>query len=521
MTSHDVFRPVVLVILDGWGIEAPGVGNAITLADTPVFDNIWRNYPHATLKTSGLDVGLTEGQMGNSEVGHTNLGAGFVVHQTLTRINLDIDEGTFFQNEVLNEAIRVARERGSQLHLMGLLSDGGVHSHIDHVKALITLCKRKSFDDVVVHAFLDGRDTSPHGGVAYLAGLLEHMHEEGTGKLASIVGRYYAMDRDRRWGRTRAAFDLLVSAEGDSTSDPLAKVRERYEHDQTDEFMQPIVVLDDDQRATRITDGDVIVFFNFRADRGRQLTSALTGTAPDEAEMPASPSNLHVVTMTEYDAALPVHVAFTPQSVEHPLARVLSEAGRTQFHTAETEKYAHVTYFFNGGREEPFDGEDREMVQSPMVATYDKQPEMSAAGVATCACSAIESGAYDFVVLNFANCDMVGHTGILKAAIEATEAVDAQLKRILDATLGAGGVAIVTADHGNAEQMLVPGTGAPMTAHTTNPVPVVLVMPDESPIRRVALRDGGRLADIAPTVLDLMGIPQPDVMSGRSLLAPD
>ena len=518
MNANAALRPVVLVILDGWGIEAPGVGNAITLADTPNFDAIWRHYPHASLKTSGLDVGLTDGQMGNSEVGHTNLGAGFVVHQTLTRIGLAIEDGSFFENPELVQAIEVARERGSTLHLMGLMSDGGVHSHIEHLKALLQLCKRRTLDKVVVHAFLDGRDTSPHGGVDYLEDLSAEMRRLQVGRVASVVGRYYAMDRDRRWDRTRKALGLLVSASGESTFDPVATIKAQYANDVTDEFMPPIVVDDEHGKATRITDGDAVVFFNFRADRGRQLTSALAGTTPPEAEMPPAPSNLHIVTMTEYDSTLPVHVAFEPESVDVPLARVISETGKRQFHAAETEKYAHVTYFFNGGRELPFDGEERRMVQSPMVATYDMQPEMSAAGVANEAIAAIASGEFEFVVLNFANCDMVGHTGILRAAIAATEAVDHQMQRVLNATLEAGGAALVTADHGNAEQMLVPDTHAPMTAHTTNPVPIVLVSPDHSTVRDAALRDGGRLADVAPTILQLMGIDQPAQMTGRSLL---
>jgi 2,3-bisphosphoglycerate-independent phosphoglycerate mutase len=514
-------RPVVLVILDGWGLEAPGVGNAITLADTPTFDRIWHAYPKTTLKTSGTDVGLTEGQMGNSEVGHLNLGAGFVVHQTLTRIGLAVEDGSFFHNPVLVDAVKRAKDSGTTLHLMGLVSDGGVHSHIQHLFAVLKLAKRHGLENVAVHAFLDGRDTSPHGGLTYLRQLQEEMAELGVGHLASIIGRYNAMDRDRRWGRTRSAFDLLVSANGESTSDPLETIRQHYEQDSTDEFMPPIVVDDEEGRATRITSGDVIIFFNFRADRGRQLTQALTGTAPDEAEMPTPPANLHVVTMTEYERDLPVNVAFEPETVDHPLARALGDAGCRQFHTAETEKYAHVTYFFNGGREAPFEGEERKLVQSPMIATYDLQPEMSAAGVADEACKAISSGAFDFVVLNFANCDMVGHTGILRAAIEATAAVDGELRRILDATLQAEGVALVTADHGNAEQMLVPGTNEPMTAHTTNPVPFVLVSGEDSPVRHVKLRDGGRLANVAPTALHLMGIDRPEQMTARSLIETD
>lgn len=520
MSSLSPVRPVVLVILDGWGLEAPGVGNAIALADTPTFDRIWHAYPHTTLKTSGKDVGLTEGQMGNSEVGHLNLGAGFVVNQTLTRINLAIEDGSFFENPALVDAVNRAREDRVTLHLMGLLSDGGVHSHVDHLYALLELAKRHDVRNVAVHAFLDGRDTSPHAGLGHLEDLRAEMDRQGTGRLASIVGRYYAMDRDKRWERVRAAYDLLVSASGESTRDPLTTIQRHYTDGETDEFMSPIVIDDPEGHATRVKSGDVVIVFNFRSDRGRQITRALTGTAPEEAEIQQQLSNLHVVTMTEYEEGLPVRVAFGPLNVEYPLARAISEAGLLQFHTAETEKYAHVTYFLNGGREEPFEGEAREMVQSPMVATYDMQPEMSAAGVASEACKVIASRSANFVVLNFANCDMVGHTGILKAAIEATATVDRQLQRVLDATLRAGGIALVTADHGNAERMLVPDTSQPMTAHTTNPVPFVLVSGDDSPWRHVSLREGGRLANVAPTILQLMGITKPEQMTSRSLIDP-
>ncbi|CAN5172744.1 2,3-bisphosphoglycerate-independent phosphoglycerate mutase [soil metagenome] len=515
--TQPAISPVVLVILDGWGLGPPSDGNAIELADTPTFDRISRDYPATTLKTSGLDVGLTDGQMGNSEVGHLNLGAGYVVNQTLTRINLAIHDVSFFENPALVNAVKRAVDSGVTLHLMGLLSDGGVHSHIDHLKALLELCARHHAQNVAVHAFLDGRDTSPNGGMTYLAELQQAVVSSGAGHIASIIGRYYAMDRDKRWERTRQAFDLLVSAKGESTTDPLATVQHHYHKEITDEFMSPIVVDDERGLATRITDGDVVILFNFRADRGRQLTQALTGTTPEGSEMPEPPANLHIVTMTEYENGLPVEVAFLPETIEHPLARVISEAGRRQFHSAETEKYAHVTYFFNGGWEAPFRGEERSMIQSPMVSTYDLEPEMSAPGVARAVCDAIRSGDIDFFVMNFANCDMVGHTGILLAAIKATQAVDRELGRVLHTTLEAGGVVLVTADHGNAEEMFVPGTNQPMTAHTTNPVPCVLVSPEGSAYREVTLREG-RLADIAPTVLHLMGIDQPEMMTGRSLI---
>lgn len=521
MSTTSAMSPVVLVILDGWGIDRPGAGNAITLADTPRFDEIWRQYPHTSLKTSGLDVGLTDGQMGNSEVGHLNLGAGFVVHQTLTRINLAIEDGSFFEIPALTGAVNRAKESGTTLHLMGLLSDGGVHSHIGHLKALLQLCARQEVQNVAIHSFLDGRDTSPHGGADYLTELQDAIARTGVGRIASVIGRYDAMDRDRRWERTRRAYDLLVSASGELVSDPVEAVRQQYRQEITDEFMSPMMVADAEGKATRIAAGDSIIFFNFRADRARQITHALTGTAPEEAELPAPPANLLLVTMSQYEPGLPVDVAFPPELVDYPVARVISEAGKRQVHMAETEKYAHVTYFFNGGREEPFEGESRRLVSSPKVATYDMQPEMSAAGVADEARVALASGEAEFIVLNFANCDMVGHTGILRAAILATEAVDQQLGRVLDATLQAGGVALVTADHGNAEQMIVPGTNQPMTAHTTTPVPFVMVSGDDSPVRNVTLRDGGRLADVAPTILELMGIDQPAEMTGQSLIVRD
>lgn len=519
MTTSYAYRPVVLVILDGWGIAPPGPGNAITLADTPTFDHIVTSYPNATLRTSGLDVGLVDGQMGNSEVGHLNLGAGFVVNQTLTRIKLAIDDRSLFTNPVLNSAITSVRESGGTLHLMGLVSDGGVHSHVDHLVALLQLCHEQGLADVAVHAFLDGRDTSPHGGADYLASLLTTMETIGTGRLASIVGRYFAMDRDHRWERTKIAMDLLVSGVGDPTLDPVEAVRQRYSEGVTDEFMTPIAVGDPLNPGNRVKPGDVTICFNFRADRARQLCAALTGTAPVTSGLSSAPAGLRLVTLTEYDPGLPASVAYGAEIVEHPLARVVSEAGIKQFHSAETEKYAHVTYFFNGGTEDPYPGEDRGLVPSPKVPTYDLQSEMSAPGVAEVVCRAIASGEYGFIVLNFANCDMVGHTGVIPAAVAATSAVDRELGRVLAATLAAGGVALVTADHGNAEQLLTADTNQPMTAHTTNPVPVVLVSPEGSPLANVSLRHG-RLADVAPTILQLLGVPQPATMTGQSLIEP-
>jgi 2,3-bisphosphoglycerate-independent phosphoglycerate mutase len=518
MTSKD-HGPIVLVVLDGWGLEPPSTGNAIVLAETPVFDWLWASYPHTTLKTSGRDVGLPAGQMGNSEVGHLNLGAGFVVFQSIVRVDNAIEDGSFFNNPGLLSAMQRASESGRTLHLMGLVSDGGVHSHIRHLDALLAMAARFGLTRVAVHAFLDGRDTSPTGGAAYLADVQAMIDQHGTGAIASVVGRYYAMDRDKRWQRTRQAFDLLVHATGDVTEDAVVAVRTKYDDDVTDEFMTPISVRDPGDAPTVIRDGDAVVYFNFRADRARQLTQALIGPVVEAAPFADRPSDLVFVTMTDYADYLSATVAFPAIDVVHPLARVIAAAGLRQFHTAETEKYAHVTYFFNGGREEPFDGEERVLVPSPKVATYDLQPEMSAHGVGDATCNAIASGRFSFVIVNFANCDMVGHTGVLRAAIAATEAVDRELGRIVEATLQRGGTLLVTADHGNAERMLVPGTNEPMTAHTTNPVPFMLVAPDDAPHRHAVLRDAGRLADMAPTVLRLLGSAQPADMTGISLLA--
>jgi len=513
--------PVVLVILDGWGLEPPGIGNAIELAETLTFERVWNAYPHTTLRTSGLDVGLPAGQMGNSEVGHLNLGAGFIVFQSIARIDLAIQDGTFFANPALLRATMTAREPGRTLHLLGLVSDGGVHSHIRHIGALLRLAEREGVNDVAIHAILDGRDTSPHGGIAYLREVESMFQRHGRGKLASVIGRYFALDRDNRWERVRTAYDLLVSGAGQPVMDAVAAVEMHYAAGTTDEFMVPLSIHDVDEPATTIQDGDSVIFFNFRADRARELTQALIGSAIEGQTFDTQLANLDFVMMTDYAAYFPANTAFPAINVVFPLARVISESGLRQFHTAETEKYAHVTYFFNGGREEPFEGEVRTLTQSPKIATYDLQPEMSATGVASATVDALQTGDYAFIIVNFANCDMVGHTGVLGAAIQATEAVDAQLGRIIAATLAQGGTVLVTADHGNVEQMLVPGTNQPMTAHTLNPVPFIVVAPEDAPYRHAALRDGGRLADVAPTVLDLLHIALPREMTGVSLLRLD
>jgi 2,3-bisphosphoglycerate-independent phosphoglycerate mutase len=511
--------PVVLVILDGWGIGRDEPGNAILLAHTPTMDQLWAEYPHATLRTSGEDVGLPAGQMGNSEVGHTNIGAGFVVYQWLTRLDRAVASGEFAANPALNGAIDRALATGGALHLLGLVSNGGVHSHIRHLEALLRLAKARGLppERVVVHAFTDGRDTSPLSGLGFITELERAMAEIGVGRIGTVSGRYYAMDRDRRWDRTRRAYDAIVHGEGERAASAAEVVERAYAAGITDEFIPPTVI-DGGRGPATIAPGDSVIFFNFRADRGRQLSEALVGEGFGGWERGPRVPELHLVTMTRYEEGLPAEVAFAPMDVVNPLARVDSEAGLTQLHTAETEKYPHVTFFLNGGREEPFPGEDRLLIPSPKVATYDLQPEMSARAVTDAVVSGIESGLYRLIVVNYANGDMVGHTGVLPAVVSAIETVDACLARVIAATLAADGVALVTADHGNAEEMIDSATGTPLTAHTTNPVPVILVAPDSSPYRRAPLRQDGRLAAIAPTVLRLLGLPVPPAMTEPPLV---
>jgi 2,3-bisphosphoglycerate-independent phosphoglycerate mutase len=512
--------PVVLVILDGWGIGRDEPGNAALHADTPTMDRLWASYPHATLLTSGEAVGLPAGQMGNSEVGHMNIGAGFVVYQWLTRLDRAIATSEFAANPAFNAAIDRVLANGGSLHLLGLVSDGGVHSHIRHLEALLRLAHDRGLpaERVVVHAFTDGRDTSPHGGKGYIRELEQAMAEIGVGRIGTVSGRYYAMDRDRRWERTRAAYDAIVHGIGERASSAEEAIERSYAAGVTDEFIVPTVI-DDGSGAATIRPGDSAIFFNFRADRGRQLSEALVSETFSGWKRGPRLSDLCLVTMARYEEGLPVDVAFLPMDVVNPLARVISEAGMKQFHSAETEKYAHVTFFLNGGREAPFPGEDRTLVPSPKVATYDLQPEMSAPQVTDVVVAAIESGKYDFVVVNFANGDMVGHTGVFAAAVCAIETVDACLALVIDATLARHGVALITADHGNAEEMIDRVTGAAMTSHTTNPVPVVLVAPEESPARHAILHEG-RLAAVAPTLLQLLGLPEPAEMTEPSLLCP-
>jgi 2,3-bisphosphoglycerate-independent phosphoglycerate mutase len=491
---------VCLVVLDGWGLAPPGPGNAVDLAETPTFDRLWDEFPHTTLAASGRAVGLPDGQMGNSEVGHTNLGAGRVVRQDLVRIDDDIESGAFFENEVLVEACRAAR--GSALHLLGLVSDGGVHSHLRHLEALIELGRREGVEHVHVHAFTDGRDTSPHGAERYL---------EGIPGVATVSGRYYAMDRDRRWERVKRAYDAIVHGEGDRAGDAVSAVRASYERGVTDEFIEPVVI--GDPEAGRIRAGDAAICFNFRPDRARELSWALTKADFDGFDRGPDPPLPHYVQMTEYADDIAAPVAFPGEDLAEVMAQVLAEHGVDQLHVAETEKYAHVTYFFDGGTETRCSGEDWELVDSPRdVATYDQKPSMSADGVADHVVDGLGGGRYGFCLVNFANPDMVGHTGSIPAAVEAVETADRCLARVVEVVEKRGGVCLVTADHGNAETMLN-DDGSPHTAHTTNPVPLIVTDRD------IRLHDGGRLADIAPTALDLLGIQAPTAMSGTSLLS--
>ncbi|MDQ2683208.1 MAG: 2,3-bisphosphoglycerate-independent phosphoglycerate mutase, partial [Chloroflexota bacterium] len=463
-----------------------------------------------TLLTSGLAVGLPEGQMGNSEVGHLNIGAGFVVYQWISRIDKAILDGELAVNPVLTSAIDTCIETGHWLHIGGLVSDGGVHSHTRHIEALVRIAARRGLDRVVIHAFTDGRDTSPTSGLGFVTGLEATLQEIGVGRVATVCGRYYAMDRDRRWERTQAAYDLITRGVGSSAVSAAAGIQASYDMGVTDEFIHPIVV----GGSCPLAPGDIFLFANFRSDRCRQLTAALAD--PDFAgfERPIDRSGtIRVLTLTRYDDDLPVDVVFPPHDVEEPLAKVISEAGMSQFHCAETEKYPHVTFFLNGGREEPYPAEERVMVPSPKVATYDLQPEMSASGVADATIEAISSGRFDFVVVNFANCDMVGHTGSIPATIRAVETVDAELARVLAAVDASGAAALVIADHGNAEEMIDRQTGGPMTAHTTNPVPCVLVG-----VPGALLREGAVLSAVAPTMLQLLGLPVPDPMSTPGLI---
>lgn len=509
--------PALLVILDGFGISDACRENAISCANTPFLDGVFSHGPFTTLEASGLAVGLPEGQMGNSEVGHLNMGAGRVVYQELTRIDLAIADGTLRTNEVLVNSIDAAVARGGVVHFMGLVSDGGVHSHIEHFKALVELAASRGATDVRLHAFLDGRDVPPSSGAAYLRDAETFLAntplaDGGHGHIATVMGRYWAMDRDNRWERIERAYRAIVWGEGLPADDPVSAVKVSYSVGATDEFVQPIVV-----DPSGVRDGDTVIFFNFRPDRARELTRAFVDRSLTQFQR-GPVREVRFVTLTDYDPTLPVEVAFPKELPHHVLADVLAEQGLRQLHIAETEKYAHVTFFFNGGAEDPKAGEERILVPSPKVATYDLQPEMSAPLVADALAEAIENDRADVYIVNFANCDMVGHTGVLCAAVQAVEAVDAAVARVVTAVSDKGGFALITADHGNAECMVDSDGTTPFTAHTLSPVPLALVGGAVDGHAVKALATGGRLADVAPTLLDLIGIDIPGEWTGRSLL---
>ncbi len=508
MTNGPQELPVAhaaLIVLDGWGLAEPGPGNAVELADTPVFDELWSRFPTTTLTASGRAVGLPEGQMGNSEVGHLNLGAGSVVMQDLTRIDAAAESGEFARNDALRDAFSGAE----RVHIIGLVSDGGVHASMDHLKALIELGAELKVPDLVVHAFTDGRDTTPKSGAGYLETVAGWMADSGCGRIGSVIGRYYAMDRDKRWDRVKLAYDMLVHARAEHQFDSGADAaRAAYERDETDEFITPSLVGEE----ARIRPGDSVLGLNFRPDRMREITRALAEPGFDDFDRGGGWGRIHYTMMTEYEEGWPYPVAFPPERPQTTLSAVIAARGERQLHVAETEKYPHVTYFFNGGEESPYDGEERELVPSPRdVPTYDHKPQMSAPEAAEAFVTAWRNAPPTFGIINFANADMVGHTGVIEAAVTAVETVDRCLGDVVAAVLESGGACLITADHGNADNMLEPD-GSPNTAHSLNPVPVIVTVPG------LSLRTGGVLADVAPTILQMLGIDQPDEMTGQSLI---
>ncbi|WP_308365155.1 MULTISPECIES: 2,3-bisphosphoglycerate-independent phosphoglycerate mutase [unclassified Microbulbifer] len=507
---HTSPRPLVLLILDGFGHSDNPEHNAIHAAKTPVWDDLWANRPKTLIQTSGMAVGLPEGQMGNSEVGHMTLGAGRVVYQNFTRINKAIEDGDFFRNPAYTRAVDRAVANNGAVHIMGLLSEGGVHSHEDHIIAMATLAAQRGAQKIYLHAFLDGRDTPPRSAESSLARLQQVCDSLGTARIASLAGRYYAMDRDQRWDRTRAVYDLITQGKaGHRVDDALAGLNAAYERGENDEFVAPTLV----GEPAPIADGDALIYMNFRPDRARQLTRAFTESDFDGFEREAAPKLADFVMTTEYAADIQASCAFPPEEMTNSLGEYLAGLGKTQLRIAETEKYAHVTFFFSGGRETPYSGETRELIKSPNVATYDLQPEMNAPEVTDKLVKAIGSGDFDTIICNYANGDMVGHTGVFEAAVKAVEALDACVSRVVDAALSAGGEVLITADHGNVEEMYDPESGQVSTQHSTLPVPFVYVGE-----RKLHLRDGGSLADVAPTMLELMGLPQPEEMTGESLV---
>ena len=512
-------KPIILTVLDGWGFRTETKGNAVALARKPNYDRLIAEFPNTLIHTSGPFVGLPEGQMGNSEVGHLNMGAGRIIHMDITRVDALIASGELVRQPLLLEAMQRGREH--QLHLIGLVSDGGVHSHIEHLFALLRMARENKVERVFVHCFMDGRDTPPNSGIDFLRQLEQKMREYGIGQVATVIGRYYAMDRDNRWERIENAYRAMVHGDAEAKfSDPIVAVRTSYEKGVTDEFIVPAVITKEaapgKPSAPRglIRDDDAIIFFNFRADRARQITRALVEPGFDKFQDSARPKNLKFVAMTQYEKTWPwLQYIIGPEKLEHILANVFAEMQYKNLRVAETEKYAHVTYFFNGGIEKPFGGEERVLVPSPKVPTYDLKPEMSAAGIADAVVQAVEKGDFDAIIMNFANADMVGHSGKLEAAIKACETVDACLGRIFQALRPRGGAWIITADHGNAETMIDPVTGGPHTYHTTNPVPFILITED----RHLQLSPNGSLRDIAPTLLGVLGLPSPAEMTGRDL----
>ena len=503
--------PVAIIILDGFGWRPEVEGNAVAQAKKPNFDRYYNEFPHTTLKASGLDVGLPDGQMGNSEVGHTNIGAGRIVYQSLTRIDKAILDGEFDTNPALNGAFNHVLENGSALHLFGLLSDGGVHSHINHLLALIETAKAKGISKVYVHAFMDGRDVDPKAGPAYIKTLEEKIAEVGVGQIATVSGRYYAMDRDKRWERVQLAYDAIAHAKGPQFESAQAVIEHSYAENVTDEFVIPSVIVKDGQPVAQIEENDAVIFFNFRPDRAIQLSNAFTDKEWTNFDRGEHAANVKFVTMTLYNPSVDAEVAFPPIPMTNVLGEVLSKAGLAQLRIAETEKYPHVTFFMNGGRNEEFPGENRILIPSPKVATYDLKPEMSCYEVGDALYNSIQNDENDAIILNFANPDMVGHSGMLEPTIKAIEAVDENLGKVVDAILAKGGTAIIFADHGNSETMVTP-EGTPHTAHTTVPVPVIVTKKD------ITLREGGRLADVAPTMLDLLNVAKPEEMTGESLI---
>ncbi|MBR2569299.1 MAG: 2,3-bisphosphoglycerate-independent phosphoglycerate mutase [Paenibacillus sp.] len=506
-------RPVALIIMDGFGLRNTVEGNAVAQANKPNYDRYMSMYPNTTLTACGEAVGLPEGQMGNSEVGHLNIGAGRIVYQDLTRITKSIREGDFFQNETLLEAVKHAKDNNRALHIYGLLSDGGVHSHIDHALAMLDLCKQAGLSDVYIHAFLDGRDVAPDSAVGYIKKLQDKIAEVGIGKIATVQGRYYAMDRDKRWERVEKSYRAMVYGDGPTAQDPIQAVEESYAASVYDEFVMPTVIVDNNNEPVGLVqEGDAVVFMNFRPDRAIQLGQVFTNEDFRGFDRgPKFPKNLHFVALTLFAETVGGYVAYSPKELDNTLGEVLAQQGKKQLRIAETEKYPHVTFFFSGGRDVELPGEKRVLINSPKVATYDLQPEMSAYEVAEAAVNEINSDEFDAIILNFANPDMVGHSGLLEPTIKAVEATDECMGKVVEAVLAKGGVCLITADHGNAD-MVFDEQGRPHTAHTTNPVPIIVTAKDAE------LRDGGILADIAPTILDLLQVQQPAEMTGTSLM---